>query len=402
MIAVVGGVYEEIIMHPFFHEVYGSGGRAATALAKLSEQITLYTYVAKNTCGQIQTRAALDKFEVVAKEVNKSPSFYYDHGLAEPRITNEKDAVDCIYVQSDNIVQFGMLEGQAKVNCIKAVYDPQNVANPTFFSNSGSKAEHLAVIINKYELDTLTGLKNDIELEKRAIKLKEIEKADVVVVKMGAQGALVVANDAITYVSAFKSDNVLKIGSGDIFTAHFSAHWFKDGDAVNAAEKASKAVSYYCNTGVMPSAIDLVNYDPDPIIVSDDFRSGKIPKVYLAGPFFSLAQIWQIQQARENLLSMGLRVFSPYHDVGRGSAEEVVQKDINAIHESDLIFAVGDGFDPGTIFEIGYARAIGKPVIIYSENQPEGDVKMMVGTDCRYCLDYVTAIYKVLWKAVGI
>ncbi|MFO6137639.1 nucleoside 2-deoxyribosyltransferase [Pseudomonas aeruginosa] len=87
-----------------------------------------------------------------------------------------------------------------------------------------------------------------------------------------------------------------------------------------------------------------------------------------------------VGQARRDLRAMGLDVFSPYHDVGLGTAEDVVEKDLEGVRNCDVLFAIGDGLDSGTIFEIGYARALNKPVVFYAENESEQDQKM---TCCR-------------------
>lgn len=63
------------------------------------------------------------------------------------------------------------------------------------------------------------------------------------------------------------------------------------------------------------------------------------------------------------------------------------------------MFAVGDGMDAGTLYEIGFARAINKPVVMYCENESEEDKKMMNGSNCVICKDYTTAIYAALWEA---
>jgi nucleoside 2-deoxyribosyltransferase len=136
--------------------------------------------------------------------------------------------------------------------------------------------------------------------------------------------------------------------------------------------------------------------------VSERYAAGWRPTIYLAGPFFTLAQLWLIEQARENLLSLGLKVFSPYHDVGLGSAEDVVSADLQGINEADLLFAVGDGLDPGTIYEIGYARARNKPVVVYCENEGEENKKMLVGSDCLLAKDYVTSIYQAIWAGAAL
>jgi nucleoside 2-deoxyribosyltransferase len=106
-----------------------------------------------------------------------------------------------------------------------------------------------------------------------------------------------------------------------------------------------------------------------------------------------------IEQARTHLIEVGLDVFSPFHDVGHGSADDVVEKDIQGIKDADLLFAVGDGMDAGTLYEIGYARALEKPVVMYCENESDEDKKMMSGSSCVMCKDYTTAIYSALWEA---
>ena len=108
-----------------------------------------------------------------------------------------------------------------------------------------------------------------------------------------------------------------------------------------------------------------------------------------------------VEQARNSLLAMGLEVFSPYHDVGLGIANDVVAKDLEALDRSDIVFALVDGLDTGTVFEIGYARARGIPVVVYSERHQGGeDLKMMEGTGCILCNDYTTSVYTALWEAV--
>ncbi len=53
-----------------------------------------------------------------------------------------------------------------------------------------------------------------------------------------------------------------------------------------------------------------------------------------------------------------------------------------------------------TIYEIGYARALNKPVVFYVENESAQDRKMMEGSDCLITDDYVSAIYQMTWAAV--
>lgn len=121
--------------------------------------------------------------------------------------------------------------------------------------------------------------------------------------------------------------------------------------------------------------------------------------VYLAGPFFTLSEKLFIAECRNILIAMGVKVFSPYHDVGEGKAEEVAPKDIDALNGCDCVLAIVDGLDSGTMFEIGYAVAHGKRVVAYVENETEGALKMLTGTGCDVEKDFTTAIYKTCWYA---
>src|SRR3546814_11154737 len=86
-------------------------------------------------------------------------------------------------------------------------------------------------------------------------------------------------------------------------------------------------------------------------------------KVYLAAPFFDLAQRWLVEEARSNLLDMGAQVFSPVHEVGPGPASIVAHEDIAGLEAADVVFSVLNGVDPGTILDVGYAVKRGIPVL---------------------------------------
>lgn len=64
------------------------------------------------------------------------------------------------------------------------------------------------------------------------------------------------------------------------------------------------------------------------------------------------------------------------------------------------MLAIADGLDSGTIFEVGYARSRGIPVVMYAENVSPEDLKMMDGTDCFLRDDFVSAIYQTAWNGV--
>ena len=100
---------------------------------------------------------------------------------------------------------------------------------------------------------------------------------------------------------------------------------------------------------------------------------------------------------RDQLLGMGVEVFSPFHDVGAGSAEYVAPRDLKGLDDCDVVLAVLNGSDTGTIFEIGYAIAKGKPVVGLAQNMRAEDLKMPIGSGCVIATDLVTAIYHTIW-----
>ncbi|MBU3119473.1 nucleoside 2-deoxyribosyltransferase [Acinetobacter soli] len=400
MITITGGIYEEYCMHPYRYNVFGSGGRAASAIAAMGGKVKLTSYCSNDILEVVQYRAELEGFLLNIIDIPVNVRFHYTHALAEPLIYNITNNPP-LEIKEENVIRFGFMEGTAIVDSKYAVYDPQNVSSVELFHANGSKAEHLAIVLNQYEARKLFQIDDSHELLK---KIAVSQQAEVVILKKGPDGCLVYDHklSEIEHVPAFSTRKVSKIGSGDNFVAHFGYAWMEQKkSAYEAALQASKATAYYCETEGFITPQWLETFSPHPINLSEQFKSGVKPKVYLAGPFFNLAQLWLIEEARRNLQDLGLDVFSPYHDVGKGNAEDVVEKDLEGIHKCDLLFAVADGMDSGTIYEIGYARAINKPVVIYAENESEENLKMMEGSNCKIHKDYVTAIYHTLWTAIS-
>lgn len=399
MLHVVGGVYRESCVHPNWCEVFGSAGRAVSAIARIGGQATLHAHLDSLGRQVIEERAALEEFGFCPDTIDECSSFQYDHGLSKPTIRCPSSSLQPLEVNEENVVRFGMIDSDAIVRANFAVYDPQSATAPKFFHENGSSAEHLAVVLNSHEASLLTRAKHS-DLREMALEVARASGAEVVVIKMGARGALVLDHGAFSQVPAFRTARVWKLGSGDNYVAHFAFNWISKGlSAAEAAFHASKATAYYCENRGFPTERLLSRFDARTVQPSKRYLEGFRPTVYLAGPFFTLGELWLVEQARTNLREMGLAVFSPYHDVGRGSAEDVVELDLKAIHECDLLFAIGDGMDPGTVYEVGYARALGKPVVWYSENESAEDKKMMQGSGCMLVDDYVSAIYQALWAA---
>ncbi|MFC5403207.1 nucleoside 2-deoxyribosyltransferase [Cohnella soli] len=96
-------------------------------------------------------------------------------------------------------------------------------------------------------------------------------------------------------------------------------------------------------------------------------------RVYLASPFFNAKELATLEQVERILADKGLNVFSPLRNnienVEVGSRQwsiETFMKDIKYIKWSEIVVGIyhGNYSDSGTAWELGYAFATDKPVIL--------------------------------------
>ncbi len=394
-IAIVGGLYVEHCIQPLWSAVYGSAGRAAQCITSLIDgKISLYGYVATEIQKEVESLALDCEAILIPASSSQAICFDYLHPLSTPIISpaiSRIAANNAIEVNADIVLRYGMLEGDAVTRSRLAVYDPQSAFNVRRFSDNGSRAEALAIVMNRYEARAMTGIGDPSEAAKSLIRSGE---AVVVIVKMGSQGALVVTPDRTEFVPIYETERVWKIGSGDVFSATFAALWACQAmSAVEAADLASRATAYYCQnrSSPSPSVDELRKMDNRPCHLTNG-------TVYLASPFFDLGQRWLVEEARSILQSLGAQVFSPVHAVGPGPASIVAPEDIKGLESSDVVFAVLNGLDTGTIFEIGYAVKKGIPVVALAQNVKPEDLKMIEGTKCEVVDDFVSAAYRTIWR----
>jgi nucleoside 2-deoxyribosyltransferase len=391
-ISVVGGVYHEHCIWPEWDQIFGSGGRAAAAISGHVDRVRLLSYVKPEINALFQPSTIVYGFNFEPIEAAQAISFEYVHCLSNPVIRPVLERIrpnSPIDVSDDVVLRFGMLEGTAVITAKRCIYDPQSPISPERFSANGSKASQLAIVANRAEVSAMSG-KSDL-IEGARVLLDD--GAELVVVKSGAAGAFVVKRDQVYHVPAFASERVWTIGSGDVFAAVFAAYWgVYEESAESAALLASRAVAAYAGTMALPIPAK-EGLESEPLLETNT----KPGRVYLAGPFFSLGQRWVIDEARNALLGLGLAVFSPVHDVGRGPAEKVAPADLAAMNECDRVLAILDGIDSGTLFEVGYARARGVPVYALAQAVAPEDLKMVKGSGCRVFDDFVTAIHHAAW-----
>lgn len=92
------------------------------------------------------------------------------------------------------------------------------------------------------------------------------------------------------------------------------------------------------------------------------------PLVYVAGPLFDDGERWFIERVEELVVECGFRTFLPHRDnppKDESNVREIFDNDRTAIDRCDLVVANLNGIitDDGTAWEIGYAFALGKPII---------------------------------------
>jgi nucleoside 2-deoxyribosyltransferase len=392
-LSIAGGVYHESCIWPEWDHVYGSGGRAAASVVSHVGAVRLKTYCRDETAESFRSYAEAYGFDFEPLTCEQTISFGYFHSLSVPTIYPTPSRVrqnEPITLSDVAVLRFGMMEGSAVVHADRCVYDPQSAFIPEPFEKNGSRANHLAVVANRGEIAALSGISDPIAGAQALLS----KGAEVVIVKSGVEGAFVVEPAGVAHVTPFQTDRVWTIGSGDVFAAIFAAQWAVHGlNAREAAVIASNAVASYVESMALP-----VPAASTLLAQSRKTAAASRSRVYIASPFFSLGQRWVVDETRRCLRELGLDVFSPVHDIGPGPAHEVAPRDLTALDGCDTVFGIIDGSDPGTLFEIGYAKARGIAIYALAQSVSEEDLKMVLGSGCKVFDDFVTALHHVAWR----
>lgn len=126
-------------------------------------------------------------------------------------------------------------------------------------------------------------------------------------------------------------------------------------------------------------------------------------KIYLASPFFNHEQLERVKKVERTLENNPTvtEVFSPrsqpVEHLEHGSDEwraTVYNNDIKHLEWCEGVVAVHDYegryVDPGTAFEVGYAKAQGKFILLYQEKDPasEAPVNLMLTDSLDAYLQY--------------
>lgn len=393
---VVGGVYSEYCYHPAWHQIFGSGGRGAATLACLGvPQVSLTTCIADQARRSVYATLLPYGIQIDRIQSDRLYEFRYTHPLSEPLLSPASPQVVKYTdtVRADTVLVYGMLEGLPRVAAQRVIYDPQSDGKALAPASFIERVDFLALVLNERETKSLAG--HDDAVTAAQILLTKLGAA-AVVVKQGPYGCTVVEKDSVVQVPVFPSSQVFKIGSGDVFSAAFAKFWSNDSlSSVMAAQLASRCASLYCQT----KSIDAVAEVSEVSLVAAEPRVR--PRIYLAGPFFSLSQRFLVEETKRALISLGAEVFSPLHDVGTDSPPQTIaQEDLTGLEGSTAVLALLSDLDPGTIFEIGFARARNIPVAAYAEAVQDSHLTMLIGSDCTCFDDFCSSIYNVIWAGM--
>lgn len=397
MLNIIGGSYVENCIDPSYRELYGSGLRAAAALSQKGFDITFYSLISNDFKDLAVLKSNTFGYKCIYWPISNTIEFDYYHPLDIPSIINfdKMSTIQQIDISDHgNFLYYGMLEANFVFQGNYVVYDPQNFKS---FKETGSKAKHLAIILNRKEALHFASTKSE-DLSIIGNDLLYTENAEVIVIKNGVRGAFVIDKEGTFEIPIFGTTHVWPIGSGDTFTAIFAWQWIiEKKSASEAAYYASKMTAKFCQSAQLPVK------EPAETLLPRKIKEGT-NKIYLAGPFFTMADRWLINEIRNILIDFGNNVFSPYHDVGilehkkhDLESKKIAKQDLEALTECDTILAIISGVDAGTLFEVGFAKAINKRVVILAQNVNVNDLTMLIGTECEITEDFSTAIYMASW-----
>lgn len=401
---IVGGTYEEQVTVPAYEEVAGSGLRAAAAL-RSQGRVHLATAI-----DEVMAPVAWSVFKTLSidatiVERTEPVGFRYFSPVATPSINGPSAShAQTLAVDDDVALVFGMVEtGSRDIRARQAVVDPQRPRDLTALDLDGIVADKLTIVANAREMRALTQTTDLTDGVRRIMNSRSVV---AVVVKDSARGCLVLSTSDGTprKVGPYPTRSVWPLGSGDVFASGYAYAWSEGADPIEAARVASSSAAWWCGTRnsrvpaeiLAGTPVDQVLPGAAPELTPPD----PAPCVYLAGPFFTLADRWLVETCRNVLLGLGANVFSPLHDVGPGG-DEVAAQDLDGLERANAVLALLDGWDPGTVYEVGWAQRCGLPVVGFLQGTAHEGTKMLAGSGAELHGDLSSALYRCVWAAQG-
>lgn len=401
---IAGGTYDETVVTPDSRDLMGSGMRAAAALRSRDVRPQLATALDEEVADEAELVAGALGVELGAVlRRSERVGFRYATPVSAPAVNGPNAFVrERGELEDTTVLMFGLVEapdGAFDVAAETLVLDPQKPRDTGPLATEHIRSRDLIVVANDTEIRKLGGNVDSAVAAGRL--LEQNPKVTAVVTKRGAVGSVVTrraGGDIVQdLVGAHLTRSVWPIGSGDTFSAGLAHALDSGADIVQAARVGSAAAGHWCSTrdpALPRQLLDGDLSDAPPTI------GGPGGRVYLAGPFFTVAERWLIDTVRDQLISLGVDVWSPVHEVGPGG-DEVAQADLDGLGISDAVLAILDHSDPGTVFEVGWAVRRGIPVIGFGTAFDREGAKMMTGTAVEMHRDLSTACYRAAWASMG-
>ena len=200
-------------------------------------------------------------------------------------------------------------------------------------------------------------------------------------------------------VPAFHTANVWPIGSGDVFSAVFAQAWALEGaSAVEAARRASLRNRLVLRLTVSSDGGDTRQVRSP----SGDRWWRRAPASLSRGAI--LQHDAEMDDEAGQSCPLGRRHASVLAITRRGAWGRRGRRRQGPGGSRSIgggLRFICDGLDSGTLFEIGYARKMNIPVVVFVQSETDESLKMLRGSGCEVIHDFATAVYRLRWMIHG-
>ncbi|MEM6900517.1 MAG: nucleoside 2-deoxyribosyltransferase [Pseudomonadota bacterium] len=195
-------------------------------------------------------------------------------------------------------------------------------------------------------------------------------------------------------IGASLSETRNSVGVGDVFDAAFVSRL--DMGVENAGWIASRVSAAYAQTTFPDTFKEYTERSlrlaPEQIKMlggtSVPWEKRQEINVYLAAPDFSYSDTREIERVVRSLEYHNFKVRRPVKEngeleLGSGVAEleSTFDNDVNLLNECDLVFAIPQNRDAGTLVEVGLAIKANIPVITYDPNDEAQNTMVVAGSN---------------------
>ena len=123
------------------------------------------------------------------------------------------------------------------------------------------------------------------------------------------------------------------------------------------------------------------------------------PRAYIAGPLFTPGDRWYLEHVDRRCAELGYATYLPHRDAGLSppsgeGTRYYFDADIDALNDADVIVAVLNGPDveSGTAWELGYAHALGTPIVAIVDDTRVADPAVNINLMIYHSADVCTSI----------